>query len=338
MHWEISYMGGKKRRFESFIEMGRSRLAYGFVKASFEKEGYKLLSESYTNNKINLLYECNKRHVSSIKYNNWLSGYRCPYCAGKLVCEDNSIKALYPELAKELHPTDNGNLTADKISYGSRKKVWWICDVGHSWKATANNRVHGTRCPYCYGTIKHDIEFIKSVLAKEGYILLSEKYYNSKQKLKYICSNGHTHSIVWYNWKQGQRCGRCRYDKFVGSGNPNYGNGDKIRGKSNPSWKGGISFDPYGDNFTKKLKKVVLERDNYKCQNPDCWNKKGNAAILMPHHIDYNKKNCCLSNLITLCRSCNGRANFSRDYWIELYKLVLSKYFKKEVRILKRHK
>ena len=85
-------------------------------------------------------------------------------------------------------------------------------------------------------------------------------------------------------------------------------------------WKGGIANEPYcpiwGD---KKYKENIKARDNYKCQNPDCW---GNSDTLNIHHIDYNKKNCTPDNLITLCVSCNARANINRDYWKNIYQRI----------------
>jgi len=53
------------------------------------------------------------------------------------------------------------------------------------------------------------IEFIRSEFEKEGYKLLSTKYINTKQKLEYICPNGHKHKICWSKWQQKQRCYYC---------------------------------------------------------------------------------------------------------------------------------
>ena len=88
----------------------------------------------------------------------------------------------------------------------------------------------------------------------------------------------------------------------------------KYEGNKNPNWQGGISFEPYTIDWTETLKRSIRERDHYTCQ---LCNQYGNAV----HHIDYNKKNCNLNNLITLCRSCNSKVNFNRKYWYEqLYK------------------
>lgn len=84
-----------------------------------------------------------------------------------------------------------------------------------------------------------------------------------------------------------------------------YGKG----GEDSPRWLGGVSFEPYPPEFNKKLKGEVKRRDNYTCQF--C----GTEEQLAIHHIDYTKENCDISNLITLCLSCNARVNSDRDIW-----------------------
>ena len=43
------------------------------------------------------------------------------------------------------------------------------------------------------------------------------------------------------------------------------------------------------------------------------------GQVLHVHHIDYNKQNCNKNNLITVCMSCNTRANYNRPHWQEYY-------------------
>lgn len=81
----------------------------------------------------------------------------------------------------------------------------------------------------------------------------------------------------------------------------------KYSGTKSPSWRGGTS--PYDSSWTIELKKKVRERDGYKCAICGI-----NAKCV--HHIDYDKKNHDLNNLITLCRSCHARTNIKgRDFW-----------------------
>jgi len=91
-------------------------------------------------------------------------------------------------------------------------------------------------------------------------------------------------------------------------------------GENNPNWQEGISAEPYCDVWTdKEYKESIKKRDNYECQNEWCWKTSNRLCI---HHIDYNKKNCNPLNLITICQSCNARANIRRIFWQAYYNLI----------------
>lgn len=94
-------------------------------------------------------------------------------------------------------------------------------------------------------------------------------------------------------------------------------------GKNAHGWRGGLANGEYCPTWTdKEFKEYILERDEYKCQNPDCW---GKAKILNIHHINYIKKDCSINNLITLCVSCNGRANKKREWHMMYYQAIMLK-------------
>lgn len=79
-------------------------------------------------------------------------------------------------------------------------------------------------------------------------------------------------------------------------------------GKENSNWIDGRSFKPYPSEFNKKLKEEIKKRDNCKCRI--C--KKFGKSV---HHIDYNKYNNKVNNLMILCIICNSVVNFDREYW-----------------------
>ena len=91
----------------------------------------------------------------------------------------------------------------------------------------------------------------------------------------------------------------------------------------NPAWLNGISFEPYSPEFNREKKQQVLERDNYECQNPNCEHL---SERLDCHHIDYDKKNNNLENLIALCNSCHSKTNGknNRQYWTEFYQNIMA--------------
>ena len=79
---------------------------------------------------------------------------RCPFCSNRKVLPGfNDLATTNPNLVSEWHPTLNGELKPDAVTYGSRKKVWWICKEGHIWKASIFSRAgkQGTGCPVCAG-------------------------------------------------------------------------------------------------------------------------------------------------------------------------------------------
>jgi probable addiction module antidote protein len=53
----------------------------------------------------------------------------------------NSVASMYPDLSKEWHPSKNGNLTANDIMPGNRKKFWWLNADGKEWKESSNSRI-----------------------------------------------------------------------------------------------------------------------------------------------------------------------------------------------------
>jgi very-short-patch-repair endonuclease len=108
------------------------------------------------------------------------TGMGCPYCAGKLVDESNSMLATEPELAKTFHPVlnegmrDRNNIPIDlsSVTSGSnRVKFWWFCPVAHDhvWQATPHQRC-SSGCPACDGkqiSVTNSLATKHPVLAKQ---------------------------------------------------------------------------------------------------------------------------------------------------------------------------
>jgi len=120
-------------------------------------------------------------------------------------------------------------------------------------------------------------------------------------------------------------------------------------GEKNVNWQGGKSFELYGKEFDKELKKEIKMRDNNECILCKIEHEKKKEEIagiifwqravllskfevsmnkkLSIHHIDYNKKNNDRNNLITLCGSHHVRTNGNREYWTKFFQSLLSKKY-----------
>jgi hypothetical protein len=93
-------------------------------------------------------------------------------------------------------------------------------------------------------------------------------------------------------------------------------------GSNHPLWKGGTKH--YAPHFNKQLKDRARVRDNFICQICGIPELECNERLNI-HHIDYNKNNHDIKNLVSLCHSCHAKTNYDRNKWI--------KFFSKEVKI-----
>jgi hypothetical protein len=108
-------------------------------------------------------------------------------------------------------------------------------------------------------------------------------------------------------------------NKFRGIKRPEHST--RMKRDLNPNWKGGISCDPYCEQWLdKEYKDSIKERDGNICLNPSCQKESNKLCI---HHIDYDKKNCHPFNLISLCNICNSKANKDREWHRSWYNSIL---------------
>ena len=124
----------------------------------------------------------------------------CPFCAGKRVSKSNSLRSIHPEIARQWHPTKNNDLTPDRVLSNSTKKVWWLCDNGHEYEHSVNQRTSRTRvCPYCSG---YRIGQGNSFADKSPEAAAEWDYEKNNDKTPYEVSPS-TSSKYWFKCKLG---------------------------------------------------------------------------------------------------------------------------------------
>ncbi len=168
--------------------------------------GYKLLSTEYKNCDTKLRVQCDKNHIYKTTWDYFKQGNRCPVCSG-------TQKLTHKFVKESIEAT--GYKLLSKTYINSKTKLKVLCPEGHIYKVHWNNFKTGKRCPECQGTKKLTYEFIKNKTQEiaEGYELLSSKYINNSTKLIFKCDKGHIFKMCWGNFKQGQRCSKCRGTK-----------------------------------------------------------------------------------------------------------------------------
>lgn len=125
------------------------------------KNGLLTLDQCAANSTQSVWWQChqNPQHVwrASVKsrYSKRTGCRRCSLATRAWNNESFQARTLSrksPELAATWHPTKNGTLTPDDVTYNSRQRVWWQCPSNpeHVWDTTVNNRQR-SNCPFCIG-------------------------------------------------------------------------------------------------------------------------------------------------------------------------------------------
>lgn len=171
---------------------------------------------------------CEKEHAWKAAISNRSNGNNCPYCAGQWVLPgENDLETLYPDVAKEWHPTKNLGLTPDQVMPKSMKKIWWQCENGHEWQDTLNHRTSGRVCPYCAGQKvlpgDNDLATLRPDVAREWHptknnaLAPDQVTVRSSKKVWWLCKKGHEWQATIYNRTLGDGCPYCsgRYARAV---------------------------------------------------------------------------------------------------------------------------
>ena len=165
-------------------------------------------------------WKCSEGHSWKAMISNRAAHKRgCPYCAHQLpIPGKTDMATLFPELAKEWHPTKN-NCSPSEVMPGTHNKAWWVCSEGHEWEAQVKSRTTGVRCPYCSGkkVLKgfNDLATVNPDMAaewhptKNGDLSPEEVTDASGKKVWWLCKNGHAYEMAVYNRKRGSGCPKC---------------------------------------------------------------------------------------------------------------------------------
>jgi hypothetical protein len=161
---------------------------------------------------------CNNGHEWDAQISNRTKGRGCPYCSGKKVGSDNNLALMNPELAKQWHPSKNGELTPTVVTPNSGKKVWWTCSKGHEWETQINNRNRGSGCPECSGqkagkdnnlAVKNPGLAKQWHSSKNGELNPSDVRPNSAKKVWWTCTKGHKWEATIAHRNNGRGCPEC---------------------------------------------------------------------------------------------------------------------------------
>lgn len=140
---------------------------------------------------------------------------------------ENSLAVKYPEIAKEWHPTRNGKLTPENVSYGTKKKVWWLCNEGHFYQASVYSRTKlNSGCTYCwnrklqkglndlatcYPELLEEWDYERNTIKPEDF------FKHSKQKVYWKCKKcGYSwETTIRHRTERQQGCPACNKGRLM---------------------------------------------------------------------------------------------------------------------------
>lgn len=173
-------------------------------------------------------WRCQNGHSYRSAVKTRVQGSGCPYCAGKNVLpEETSLAAEYPTIAKEWDAAKNVPLLPTQVISGTRRKVWWRCPRGHSWRAAVYSRTTlGTGCPVCTGRQalagENDLATLYPDIAaqwdeeKNGALHPSNVTAGSNRRVWWQCEKGHSYrAVIAQRVQRGDGCPYCANRKVL---------------------------------------------------------------------------------------------------------------------------
>lgn len=149
--------------------------------------------------------------------------------------EEKQFVSDNAQLMSEWNFNKNAPLGFDpqEITYGSARKVWWICKEKHEWEASPNHRSRGRGCPECAKaqrliTKRRNIVSRRGSLASNNPNLALEWHptknapltpydisANSPERVWWLCHNGHEWDAPINSRNSGVGCPVCSGHKIV---------------------------------------------------------------------------------------------------------------------------
>ncbi len=147
-------------------------------------------------------------------------GTNCPYCSGNAVLAGfNDLATKRADLVSEWDFERNFPLTPQEVSAGFNKKVYWLCELGHSHYMAARHR-QANACPTCSGKAVlagfNDLGTTRPEIASEWDhqrnlpLTPSGLTSGSNKKVFWLCPVGHSY-FATVNDRCRPRGSRCPY-------------------------------------------------------------------------------------------------------------------------------
>lgn len=202
---------------------------------------------------------------------------------------------LSDELYDSFHPTLNSGVDLNAVAAMSNKKYWWVCEVGHTHKATAAHKTKGLKCPVCNG--KQILEGFNDFASQ--YPDLTVQWHQTLNNVKpneitrgynkkvwWSCSKGHSYETKPYNRTIGTGCPVCSNRVVLEGVNDLATTHPEIAAQWHPTRNGILTPQQISSGYAKKVWMLCVQEN---------------------HQVEVLIANCLLGNRIINCLYCSGK-------------------------------
>lgn len=235
-------------------------------------------------------------------------GNGCPYCSGRMADDENSLQALYPEIAAQWHPSKNDGLDLSRVAPCSNVKAWWRCPVDsrHEWESYVYSRTNGSGCPQCKGW---PIEKVRVLVASLGPLLEMDADERDQllEREGLLTSYGRSRAII-----EAIRADLIEVETLQAFLAGELDAQGLVLGLLRTP---AVSRRMRRQTVHPALRNRIYARDGHRCQGCDAHVTRGDIDHFVPWALGGPTLE---ENLWTLCEKCNGRKwmHFPDDGWV----------------------
>ena len=130
-------------------QLKKNSLATNYPKLSMEwdkeKNGEMSPYNVSSGSSLVVWWRCKKGHSWRSTVHNRCNPYNktgCPFCSGRKATKENNFAKVFPELLPNWDFKKNIKLNPTTITPHSNVRVWWKCNLGHSFDASVKAMTH----------------------------------------------------------------------------------------------------------------------------------------------------------------------------------------------------
>lgn len=168
------------------------------------------------------------------------------------------------DLLQQWDGEENGPLTPQTVSYGSKRKAAWICGRGHRWRTEICVRTGaGSGCPYCAGKKvsagENDLATQYPSLAaqwhptKNGDVTPADVSAGSHRRAWWVCGRGHQWQAAVKTRVSGAGCPVCANRRLIAGENDLAATHPALAAQWNPTRNGALTPEQLGAGTRKKV-------------------------------------------------------------------------------------